>query len=686
MPVRMARKGYGMTQTYINKIRNIGIMAHVDAGKTTLTERILFNAGRIHKVGDVHHGNTTTDFDPEEQKHGITISTAATYCQWQDKRITILDTPGHVDFTIEVERALRVLDSAVAVFSGVAGVEPQSVNVWKQADRYAVPRICFINKMDTPGASYERVAEAIADTLGMPVLRLQLPIGEEKAFAGVVDLLDLKAWTYSDSQLTAGPVPDALTDAALEARFALVEALAELDDDCLALWMEDADISADQLRSFVRKATLACRATPALCGSAFKNIGVAPLLDAIMAFGASPVDRGAVEGTVPGTEEVLERQPDPDAPFCALVSKINVTQFGAMATVRIYAGVLAKGQSVMIADTGERLRVGRILRMHADQFEAVETARAGDVVSLPGLKSLRAAQTLCAPDALIELSGFEVPDPVISAVIEPMVKDEMDSLGLALSDLAREDPSLRLTRDDETAQRVISGMGELHLSIVQEKLESRWSIATRLGQPRVAYREQLGRTVTGEHLLKKQTSGKGQYAKLKLELGPSDTDEPGLQFESRISGGAIPGEFIPSVEKGLRAAMAVGPLDGHPLISLKAVLLDGAAHSVDSNAQAFERAAREAFRALAPTAAPVLLEPLMLVTIECPAKHIGGVLGDLGSRRGRVLDSEASAELHRISAHVPLGEMFGYVSRLRSLSSGTASMSMTFDRYQVVQT
>ena len=673
-----------MTQTYINKLRNIGIMAHVDAGKTTLTERILFNAGRIHKVGDVHHGNTTTDFGPEEQKHGITISTAATYCQWQGHAITILDTPGHVDFTIEVERALRVLDSAVAVFSAVSGVEPQSVNVWKQADRYSVPRICFINKMDTPGASYKRVADEIEQTLGMPVLRLQLPIGNEKSFFGVVDLLDLKAWTYAEDKLVAGPVPDELIDAALEARFALVESLAELDDDCLALWMEDADISAGQLRGFIRKATLDCQAAPVLCGSAFKNTGVEPLLDAIVAFGASPKDRGSVLGTVPDTDETLERQADPEAALCALVSKINVTKFGAMATVRIYAGSLAKGQAVMVADTGERLRVGRILRMHADQSEALETARAGEVVSLPGLKSLRAAQTLCAPEAPIELSGFEVPDPVISAVIEPVAKDEMDALGLALSDLAREDPSLRLSKDEETAQRVISGMGELHLSIVQEKLESRWSLETRLGQPRVAYREQLGRTITGEHLLKKQTSGKGQYAKLKLELGPADTDEPGLQFESRITGGAIPGEFIPSIEKGLRAAMAVGPLEGHPVISMKAVLLDGAAHSVDSNAQAFERAARDAFRALAPTATPVLLEPLMLVTIECPADHIGAVLGDLGSRRGRVIDSEAGADLHRISANVPLEEMFGYVSRLRSLTSGTATMSMIFDRYQPV--
>lgn len=674
-----------MTQTYINKIRNIGIMAHVDAGKTTLTERILFNAGRIHKVGDVHHGNTTTDFDPEEQKHGITISTAATYCQWQDHHVTILDTPGHVDFTIEVERALRVLDSSVAVFSAVAGVEPQSVNVWKQADRYGVPRICFVNKMDTPGASYERTADAVANKLGMPVLRLQLPIGSEKSFHGVVDLIDLKAWTYVDGQTSAGLIPDDMIDLALEARFSLVESLAELDDQCLALWMDDADISAAHLRGFIRKATLDCQATAVLCGSAFKNIGVEPLLDAIVAFGASPQDRGSVQGTVPGSDKTDERRPDPEAPLCALVSKVNVTKFGPMATIRIYAGTIAKGQTVMIADKGEKVRIGRILRMHADQSEAIETARAGEVICLPGLKSIKAAQTLCAPEAMIELSGFNIPDPVISAVIEPLVKEEMDALGMALADLVREDPSLRLSKDEETAQRLVSGMGELHLSIVQEKLESRWSIATQLGQPRVAYRERLTRTIMGEHLLKKQTSGKGQYAKLKLELGPSETGEPGLQFESRITGGAIPGEFIPSVEKGLITAMETGPLEGYPVISVKAILHDGAAHSVDSNAQAFERAAREAFRALAPQAAPVLLEPLMLVTIECPADHIGAVLGDLGSRRGQVLNTESGSDMHHISANVPLKEMFGYVGRLRSITSGTASMSMIFERYQSVQ-
>jgi len=674
-----------MTHTYIHKIRNIGIMAHVDAGKTTLTERILLNAGRIHKAGDVHHGNTTTDFDPEEQKHGITISTAATYCQWQDHHVTILDTPGHVDFTIEVERALRVLDSAVAVFSAVAGVEPQSVSVWKQADRYNVPRICFVNKMDTTGADYQACAQAIETGLGMPVLKMQLPIGSEKSFTGVVDLLDLKAWYLIDGELTVGPIPEDMTEAALKARFNLVEALASLDDDCLTLWLENQDMTSAVLRGFIRKLCLSCRATPVFCGSAFKNIGIEALLDAIVSYSASPVDRGSVKGIVPDTDDVVVRSPDPDAPLSALVSKVNVTRFGPMATVRIYSGQIRKGQTVMVANSGEKLRIGRILRMHADQYEAVETARAGEVVGLPGLKSIGAAQSLTAPDDPTLLSGFELPDPVISAVIEAVSKDDIDRLGLALAYLIREDPSLRLSKDDETAERVISGMGELHLSIVQEKLESRWEIKTQLGQPRVAYRELLTGVVTGEYLLKKQTSGKGQYAKLKLELGPSDTDEPGLQFDNRVTGGAVPSEFIPSVEKGFRAAMQTGPIEGHPVIAMKVVLLDGASHSVDSNAQAFERAAREAFRELAPLAKPDLMEPLMLVTVESPSDHVGSILGDISARRGRILNSESGALSHRISANVPLSEMFGYVSRLRSISSGTATMSMVFDRYQSVK-
>jgi len=639
-------------------------MAHVDAGKTTLTERILFNAGQIHKVGDVHHGNTTTDFDPEEQKHGITISTAATYCQWKDHDVTILDTPGHVDFTIEVERALRVLDSAVAVFSAVAGVEPQSVNVWKQADRYSVPRISFVNKMDTPGAGYERCADMIASDLGMPVLKIQLPIGSEKSFSGVVDLIDLKAWSSDEGELTVGPVPEHLIASGLEARYRLVETLAELDDECLTLWSEDSEITGSILKRIIRKVCLECRATPVLCGS--------------VAYGASPADRDSVQGSLPDSGLPAKRKPSPDEAFCALISKINVTRFGPVATVRIYSGLLRKGQSVLVAGTNEKLRIGRILRMHADESEPVEVGRAGDVLSLPGMKTLKAAQTLCAVDAPIQLSGFDVPAPVISAVIEPLQKEDVDRLGMALADLAREDPSLRLAKDEETAQR---RMGELHLEIVQEKLETRWALKTRLGQPRVAYRELLTKTVTSEYLLKKQTSGKGQYAKIKLSLGPSDVDEQGLQFENRISGGAIPAEFIPSVEKGLRAAMQLGPINGHPVLSMKAVLLDGATHSVDSNAQAFERAAKEAFREIAPKTEPVLMEPLMLVSLESPSEYVGGILGDISARRGRILNSEAGPAVHHIVANVPLAEMFGYVGRLRSLSSGSATMSMVFDRY-----
>jgi elongation factor G len=666
------------------KLRNIGIMAHVDAGKTTLTERILFNSGRIHKIGDVHDGNTETDSHAIEKKHGITISAAATSCEWQGTAITIIDTPGHVDFTIEVERSLRVLDGAVAVFSAVAGVEPQSETVWRQADRFGVPRICFVNKMDQIGADFDRVIDMVADRLGATPLAVQLPIGAEAEFVGVVDLVAMRAWCWDNGDAVPAEtaIPAVMREAAEAARVAMIEALAVSDEAVMAAWLGDpSGLSAAALQAAIRRACLAGRLTPVLCGSAYRNIGVQPLLDAIVAFAPAPEDRPPVEGVDPRTGETELRFADPAEPFAALVSKVQPSRHGALAYVRVYAGRMKRGMSVVIPATGKAERIGRLVRMHADAETEIDEAFAGDVVAVVGLKSVGAGDTLSDPARPIVLSGFVIPEPVIEAVIQPRTARDQEKLGQALAAMARSDPSLRVLVDRETGETLVKGMGELHLQIVVEMLEEDYGVEAVIGAPRVAYRAALSRRVEVDHLLRKQTGGPGQMARVRLAFEPLPEGEEGLVFVNRIAGGAVPKEYVPSIEKALSQALLDGGPGGHPVIGLKAILLDGASHEKDSSGLAFENATREAFKIGFAQAEPILLEPLMRVIVATPGGYLGGVIGDLQSRRGLLLAADAVGRGHEVIAEVPLAEMFNYVSALRSLSQGRASFTMAFARY-----
>jgi len=666
------------------KLRNIGIMAHVDAGKTTLTERILFNSGRIHKIGDVHDGNTETDSHVIEKKHGITISAAATSCDWQGTAITIIDTPGHVDFTIEVERSLRVLDGAVAVFSAVAGVEPQSETVWRQADRFGVPRICFVNKMDQMGADFDRVIEMIANRLGATPLVVQLPIGAEAEFAGVVDLVAMRAWCWDggDAAPSETAIPTAMREAAEAARAHMIEALADADETVMAAWIGDpSSLSVAALHAAIRRVCLAGRLTPVLCGSAYRNIGVQPLLDAIVAFAPAPEDRPPVEGVDPRTGETELRFAYPTEPLAALVSKVQPSRHGPLAYVRVYAGRMTQGMSVAIPATGKTERVGRLLRMHADAQTEIGEAVAGDVVAVAGLKSVGAGDTLTDPARPIILSGFVIPEPVIEAVIQPRTARDQEKLGQALAAMAQGDPSLRVLVDRETGETLVKGMGELHLQIVVETLEEDFGVEAVIGAPRVAYRAALSRRVEVDHLLRKQTGGPGQMARVRLAFEPLPEGEEGLVFVNQIAGGAVPKEYVPSIEKALTQALLDGGPGGHPVIGLKATLLDGASHEKDSSGLAFENATREAFKIGFAQAEPILLEPLMRVIVATPGDYLGGVIGDLQSRRGQLLAADAVGRGHEVIAEVPLAEMFNYVSALRSLSQGRASFTMAFARY-----
>jgi len=660
----------------LNNIRNIGIMAHVDAGKTTLTERVLFNTGRFHKLGEVHDGTATMDCDALEQAHGITISAAATSCEWQGCDITILDTPGHVDFTVEVERSLRVLDGAVAVFSAVAGVEPQSETVWHQADRHGTPRICFVNKMDTPGADFEACVMQIRDRLGAQPIAVHLPIGSEAEFTGLIDLLTMQAHVWLDGEMHVTAIPADLADQAAEARVELAETVADLDEEALKHFLSDLEMDADFLGAAIRRITVSGTGVPVLCGSAFRNIGVQPLLDAIVAYAPSPLDRPAVRG-----EGGEERLPDPDEPLCGLAAKTQMTRFGPLTVIRLYSGRLEAGDVVLNPRSGEKERVARILRMHADRQSQVDLAQAGDVVAVTGLKSVRAGDTLCAPTAPIMLEGLTCPEPMIEAVVEATSSAEQNKLSAALAEMVREDPSLRLGKDPETGQILLAGMGELHLQIALEQLAGSYGVTATLGAPRVAYRETLVASFELEHLLRKQNGGVGLYAKLRLRFEPVAADETGLTFDDQITGGAVPAEYIPAVKKGLEAAMAGGGAIGWPVSGLKAVLLDGGFHPTDSSAMAFERAAGEALKAALAQAKTVLTEPVMQVRIMTPEEHLGAVMGDLGTRRGIVQDTEAGTVAHEVAALVPLANMFGYVGQLRSLTKGRASFSMVPDGY-----
>jgi elongation factor G len=665
------------------KLRNIGIMAHVDAGKTTLTERILFNTGRIHKIGNVDDGNTETDSHALEKKHGITISAAATSCDWNGTAITIIDTPGHVDFTIEVERSLRVLDGAVAVFSAVAGVEPQSETVWRQADRFGVPRISFINKMDQVGADFERVVAMIRERLGANAVALQLPIGAESAFEGVIDLVSMRAFVWRDSTTPVEvAVPEALRAEATAARLRMIEALADVDEAVMEAFLRDPSaLSCAALEAAIRKGCVGGLITPVLCGSAFRNIGVQPLLDAIVAYAPAPEDRPAVQGVNPRTGEVEQRRPAAEEPFVALVSKVQPSRFGTLSFVRVYAGRIEAGVSVLNATVGKTERIGRILRMHAETQTDIDAAEAGDVVALVGLKWTGASETLCAPARPIVLDGFEVPEPVIEAVIEPRSAQDQERLGAALGMIARSDPSLRVSVDRDTGQTLVKGMGELHLQIRVETLKEDFGVEARIGAPQVAYRSAPTTRTEVDHTLRKQSGGPGQMARVRLLFEPLGDGETGLQFVNRITGGAIPAAFVPAVEKALERALLDGGLGRTPVLGLRATLLDGDFHEKDSSSLAFENAAREAFRIGFAETAPVLLEPVMRVVVTTPEDYLGGVIGDLQSRRARVLSTVPLRLAHELIAEAPLGEMFNYVGSLRSLSQGRASFTMTFARY-----
>jgi elongation factor G len=661
-------------------------MAHVDAGKTTLTERILFNTGRIHRAGDVHNGNTETDFHALEKKHGITISAAAISCEWKDASITIIDTPGHVDFQIEVERSLRVLDGAIVVFSAVSGVEPQSETVWRQADRFDVPRLCFVNKMDQVGADFGRTVQMIADRLGARPIVLQLPVGREGDFVGVIDLISMQAlrWEAAQASPIIGAVPERMRDAADAGRARLLETLADQDDAMMAAYVSGEAVDTSQTKAAIRKACIAGRLTPVLCGSAYRNVGVQPLLDAIVDYAPAPIDRPPVAGTDPRSGAVEQRLLRPDEPFVALVSKVQTSRFGALAFIRVYAGRIAPGSSVVNAATGRVERVGRLLRMQAGSQTEIGEASAGDVVAVIGLKSVAAGDTLSDPARPIVLSGFVVPASVIEAVIEPRVGQEQERMGQALAMMARSDPSLRVAVDRESGQTLLRGMGELHLQIAVETLKEDFNVDAVIGAPHVAYRAAASRRSEVDHTLRKQSGGPGQMARVRLAFEPLAEGETGLVFVNRIVGGAIPGEFVPLIEKALRQSLQDGGPGGYPVLGLRVSLLDGAFHQEDSSGLAFELATRTAFRIGFEQAAPILLEPVMRIVVTTPEEYLRGVIGDLQSRRGQVLATEPLARAQEVIAEAPLAELFNYVGALRSLSQGRASHTMAFSRYAPV--
>jgi elongation factor G len=677
-----------MARTHpLESYRNIGIMAHIDAGKTTTTERILFYTGRSYKIGEVHEGTATMDWMEQEQERGITITSAATTAMWRDHQVNIIDTPGHVDFTIEVERSLRVLDGAVAVFDSVAGVEPQSETVWRQADKYVVPRICFINKMDRVGADYFRCVDMIGDRLGATALVTQLPIGSEADFAGVVDLLKMKAIIWKDESLGAEfeehDIPEDLQAQAEEYRGKLVESAVEFDDAALEAYLDGTEPSIDTLKACIRAGSCASKVVPVLCGSAFKNKGVQPLLDAIVDYLPAPTDVPAINGIDPKSGDPLTRKSTDDEPFSGLAFKIMTDPFvGSLTFVRVYSGVVETGKSVMNTVKGKRERIGRMLLMHANSREDVKEARAGDILALAGLKDVTTGDTLCDADHPVILERMEFPDPVIEVAVEPKTKADQEKMGQALARLAQEDPSFQVASDEESGQTVIKGMGELHLDILVDRMRREFKVDANVGPPQVAYRETITKTSEIDYTHKKQTGGAGQFARVKLVFEPAKGE--GFAFESKVVGGRVPREFIPGVEKGVTSAKETGVLVGFPMIDLKVRLVDGASHDVDSSVMAFEIASRAAFREGIVKCGPVLLEPVMKVEAVTPEDYMGDIIGDLNSRRGNVTGMEQRGNAHVISALVPLANMFGYVNALRSMSQGRAQFTMHFEQYDQV--
>lgn len=672
--------------------RNIGIAAHIDAGKTTTTERILFYTGITHKLGEVHDGAATMDWMEQEKERGITITSAATTASWkyrnQDYKVNIIDTPGHVDFTVEVERSLRVLDGVVALFCAVGGVEPQSETVWRQANRYRVPRIGFVNKMDRSGADFLSVVNQVRTILGANPVPLVLPIGEEEHFKGVVDLVQNKAIIWDDATqgmtYTEVPIPDNMVDLVKEYREKLVEAVAEYDDDLLEKYFSNPDtITEDELIAAIRKATIDIAIIPMLCGSSFKNKGVQFMLDAVCRFLPSPLDIDAVKGINPDTEKEELRKPDAKEPFAALAFKIMTDPFvGRLAFFRVYSGHLDSGSYVLNSRTGKKERISRILQMHANKQNPIDFIEAGDIGAAVGFKDIRTGDTLCDEKKPIALESITFPEPVIGLAIEPKVQGDIDKLGLALSKLAEEDPTFKVSFDEETGQTVVRGMGELHLEIIVDRLKREFKLDVNQGAPEVSYKEALTKTVKHREVYKKQTGGRGKFADIQFEIGPVDNEEiTGLQFVNDIFGGSIPREYIPSVEKGFKEAMGTGVLAGYPLDSMKVRLFDGSFHAVDSDSFSFEIAARTAFREAAKNAGPQLLEPIMKLEVITPEEHMGDVIGDLNRRRGMMEGFDSKNNATVIKAKVPLSEMFGYVTQLRTITSGRATSILEFSHF-----
>ena len=674
--------------TPLDCYRNIGIMAHIDAGKTTTTERILFYTGRSYKIGEVHDGNATMDWMEQEQERGITITSAATTCDWKGHRVNIIDTPGHVDFTIEVERSLRILDGAVAVFDSVAGVEPQSETVWRQADKYVVPRICFINKMDRVGADFDRCVSMISDRLGAKPLITQLPIGSETEFVGVVDLIKFKAVVWKDETLGAEyeytEIPDDLLQISRKFRENMIELAVEQDDNAMEAYLEGNEPEEETLVACIRKGTIKSEFVPVFCGSSFKNKGVQLLLGAVVNFLPGPTDVAAIKGVKVGTNEEIERNNSDDQPFAALAFKImNDPYVGTLTFARVYSGVLDAGSYVLNSVKERKERVGRMLMMHANDREDVKEARAGDIIALAGLKGTTTGDTLCDPDHPVVLERMEFPDPVIEIAVEPKTKADQEKMGQALGRLAAEDPSFRVSSDLESGQTIIKGMGELHLEILVDRMKREFKVDASVGPPQVAYRETITIPSSVDYIHKKQTGGAGQFARIKVNFEPLPSGS-GFEFKNSVVGGSVPKEFIPGVEKGFRSAMESGPLSGFPVIDLKAELYDGDSHDVDSSVMAFEIASRAAFREGILKAKPALLEPVMRVEVVTPEEYMGDIIGDLNSRRGDVTSMDQQGNARVVGAMVPLANMFGYVNTLRSQSQGRAQFTMHFDHYSEI--
>ncbi|MDK2977504.1 MAG: elongation factor [Bacteroidales bacterium] len=679
----------------LQNTRNIGIMAHIDAGKTTTTERILFYTGITHRIGEVHDGAATMDWMVQEQERGITITSAATTAFWnykdQEYKINIIDTPGHVDFTVEVERSLRVLDGAIAVFCAVGGVEPQSETVWRQADKYHVPRMAFVNKMDRSGADFFSVVNQIKEKLGSNPVPLQIPIGSEESFKGVIDLIENKAVVWHDDQ-TLGTnyelveIPDELKEEAEEWRGKLIEAVAEHDDALLERFFEDPDsITKDEMLAVIRKATIEMTITPVLCGSAFKNKGVQRLLDSIIAFLPSPLDVGNIKGINPKNDEQVERKPDANEPLAALAFKIATDPYvGRLAFLRVYSGKIDAGSYVLNVRTGKRERISRLYQMHANKQNPKDFIEAGDICAAVGFKDLRTGDTLCNEKHQIALESMEFPEPVIGIAVEPKTQKDLDKLNIALQKLAEEDPTFTVKVDDDSGQTVISGMGELHLEILLDRLVREFKVECNQGAPQVNYKEAITKEVEHREVFKKQTGGRGKFADIQVIIGPADDDTKGLQFIDKIKGGNIPKEYIPAIQKGFKEAMYNGVLAGYPVDSLKVTLVDGSYHDVDSDALSFEIAAKMAFKSACAKAKPILLEPIMAAEVVTPEEYMGDIISDFNRRRGKVEGMENRGGARVIKAKVPLAEKFGYVTVLRTISSGRATSSMEFSHYEEV--